>query len=142
MAQVNVASSTLQEWSRHYNAIAQEQQRSHNVIPDRMPSESCNEMLELQDKIGLALERMREMIYQQQHAAITDQRMREQGGKGPSDYDAEMNVYPEDIKIHSFPGSDGKKRRGVRLLNFPPFSGSSLRGNNYANLVPASCSTR
>ncbi|RFU31322.1 hypothetical protein B7463_g5006, partial [Scytalidium lignicola] len=113
LAQINVASSTLQEWSRHYNAIAQEQQRSHSTIPDRMPTlESCNEMLDLQEKIGQALERMRDMIYQQEHAAIADQRMREQGGKGPADYDPEMNVYGDDMKIHSFPGSDGKKRRG------------------------------
>ncbi|KAH8801723.1 hypothetical protein F5884DRAFT_525743 [Xylogone sp. PMI_703] len=112
LAQINRASSTLQEWSKHYNAIAQEQQRSHSTIPDRMPTlESCNEMLELQEKIGHALERMREMIYQQEHA-IADQRMREQGGKDPADYDSEMNVYGDDIKIHPFPGSDGKKRRG------------------------------
>ena len=108
-----MSSSALQEWSRHYNAIAQEQQRSVNVIPDRMPTlESCEDMMVHQGKILFALQRMKEIIQQQEHA-LMDQRMREQGGRVPGEYDDDMSMYGDDMKNQGFGASDGKKRRGV-----------------------------
>jgi hypothetical protein len=112
--QINVSSSALQEWSRHYNAIAQEQQRSVNVIPDRMPTlDSCEDMMVHQGKILFALQRMKEIIQQQEHA-LMDQQMREQGGRGPGEYDDEMSIYGDEMKNQGFGATDGKKRRGVR----------------------------
>jgi hypothetical protein len=110
LASINGASIALQKWSAHYNAIAQEQQRTAS-IPERMPTlDECNEMILQQEKIQEALHRMRETIYQQEHA-MADQRMREQG-KG-TDYDPDdLSIYGDDMKGQGFGGSDGKKRRG------------------------------
>ena len=101
------------DWSQHYNAIAQEQQRGLNMIPDRMPTlDNCKEMIEHGETIMVSLTRMKDMI-QQQELHIMDQRMREQGGKG-GEYDEEMAIYGDDMNKHGF-GSEGKKqRRGVR----------------------------
>jgi len=111
LAQINTASSALQEWSGHYNAIAQEQQRH---IPDRMPTvESCDEMISQNIKIQHALERMKETIHQQQYAVAADMQQRHHGGKRPADYDDEMSMYGEDnMKNQIFGPSESKKRRG------------------------------
>jgi hypothetical protein len=107
------------DWSHHYNAIAQEQQRGLNVIPDRMPTlDNCKEMIEHGDAIMVSLTRMKEMI-QQQELQMLDQRMREQGGKG-GEYDDEMAMYGDDMNKHGFGSAEGKKqRRGVRPHHFP-----------------------
>jgi hypothetical protein len=108
-------SSAITEWSAHYNAIAQEQQRSANAIPDRMPTlESVNEMIISQAKIGECLKRMQHMILQQQKDIEETQYMRDQGARGPGSYDDEMSLYGDDLKNHGF-SSEGKKRRGVRV---------------------------
>ena len=107
------------EWSHHYNAIAQEQQRGLNVIPDRMPTlDNCKEMIEYGEAIMVALARMKDMILQQEHAAMVDQRLREQGGK-EGEYDEDMTMYGDDLNKQGFGTSDGKKRRGVRATPFP-----------------------
>jgi len=78
-----------------------------------MPSlESVDEMLDKQHKIFGALDRMKQSILQQEHAAMVDLRMREHGGKAHGDYDAEMSMYDDD-KNQGYGGSEGKKRRGV-----------------------------
>jgi hypothetical protein len=111
--QINVMSAAIQEWSAHYNAIAQEQQRSVNAIPDRMPTlDSLNDMIVSQAKIGECLKRMQHMMLQQQKDLEETQYMRDQGARGPGSYDEEMSMYGDDIKNHGF-GSEGKKRRGV-----------------------------
>lgn len=102
------------DWSHHYNAIAQEQQRGLNMIPDRMPTlENCKEMIDHGEAIMVSLARMKEMI-QQQELHMMDQRMRDQGGKG-GEYDEEMNVYGDDMNKHGFSAESKKQRRGVRL---------------------------
>jgi len=109
-----MSSSQLNEWSKHYNAIAQEQQRSVNALPDRMPTlEAVNDMIERQETIRGCLASMKKIIEDQQHAAAADRQNRERGIKGPGDYDDEMSMYGDDMKNHGF-GSEGKKRRGVR----------------------------
>ena len=104
------------DWSHHYNAIAQEQQRGLNTIPDRMPTlDNCKEMLQHGDMIMFSLAKMKEMITQQE-IHIMDQRMREQGSKG-GEYDEDMAMYGDNIDKHGF-GSEGKKqRRGVCLIH-------------------------
>ncbi|CAG8953404.1 hypothetical protein HYFRA_00010152 [Hymenoscyphus fraxineus] len=114
LSSINVSSGALQSWSNHFHTITQEQQpRDPNGVPDRMPTlENVNEMLQHQDKIRMYLERMRDMISQQnEHAAMMDQHMREHGGKGPGYYDSEMSVYGDDLKSQGF-GPESKKRRG------------------------------
>ncbi|KAF4628237.1 hypothetical protein G7Y89_g9919 [Cudoniella acicularis] len=116
LSSINVSSSALQNWSDHFHTITQEQQpRDPSGVPDRMPTlESCNEMLQHQDKIRLYLEKMRDMISQQhEHVAMMDQHMREHGGKGPGFYDDEMSMYGEDLKNQGYGGPESKKRRGV-----------------------------
>jgi hypothetical protein len=116
LGQINEASGSLQEWSGYYHAIAQEQQRSVNVIPDRMPDlESCMQMMRQQQRISDCLQRMRDMIEAQEHAAQQDQRMRDLGARGPGAYDDEMSMYGDGMKNQIFGGSDAKKRRGVRI---------------------------
>jgi hypothetical protein len=109
-------SASIQEWSSHYNAIAQEQQRSANAIPDRMPTlESLNEMITNQARIGECLKNMQHLMIQQRKDMEETQYMRdmrEQGSRGPGSYDEEMSMYGDDLKNHGF-GAEGKKRRGV-----------------------------
>ncbi|PQE25470.1 Zinc finger NHR GATA-type protein [Rutstroemia sp. NJR-2017a BBW] len=111
---VNVSSSSLQEWSRHFNTIAQEQQRSHSAIPARMPDiRSVDDMLAHNGKIQASLLRMRDSLIQQQHAAA-DEQSRIFGGHNapmPAEYDEE-SVYGDERHIQGYNGADGKKRRG------------------------------
>lgn len=112
LSEINVMSAQIHEWSAHYNAIAQEQQRSVNAIPDRMPTlDSLNDMIVSQAKIGECLKRMQHMMLQQQKDLEETQYMRDQGARGPGSYDEEMSMYGDDMKNHGF-GSEGKKRRG------------------------------
>jgi hypothetical protein len=105
------------EWSHHYNAIAQEQQRGLNVIPDRMPTlDNCKEMIEYGEAMMQSLTRMKDMITQQEFHTM-DQRMREQGGKG--DYEDDMTMYGEGMDKHAFASSEGKKQRRGVCLPFP-----------------------
>lgn len=110
LALVNASSAALRQWSAHYGSIAQEQQRTTS-IPERMPSlDDCNEMIAHTQKIAGALHWMKETIFQQENAAIADQRMREQGGK---EYDPdESSLYGDDVKSQGFGTSESKKRRG------------------------------
>jgi hypothetical protein len=80
-----------------------------------MPSlDSCNEMLQNQDQIRIFLEKMRDMISQQnEQAAMLDQQSREHPGKGPAYYDHEATMYSGDVKEQGFGGPENKKRRGV-----------------------------
>ena len=79
-----------------------------------MPSlESCNDMLQHQDRIRGYLEQMRDMIREQhQHAAMQEQ-SRDHAGKGPGYYDNEMSMYSDDLKNQGYVGQENKKRRGV-----------------------------
>lgn len=107
---INTSSSALQEWSQHYNAIAQEQQRSTNTLPDRMPAkESVDDMMKYQERILVALQRMQSIISEQ---ASIDQRLRDQSSRAGGDYEDEMSIYGDDLKNHGYT-SEGKKRRGV-----------------------------
>lgn len=108
------------DWSHHYNAIAQEQQRGLNVIPDRMPTlDNCKEMIEHGEAIMVSLTRMKDMIMTQQEIHMMDQRMREQGGKG-GEYDDDMTMYGDNMDKLGFGNSECKKqRRGVRSHQFP-----------------------
>jgi hypothetical protein len=119
---MNEKSAIIQEFSRHYNMIALEQQRQ---VPDRMPTaKACEEMIEEANSIIKALQRLRDSICEQEFA-ISEQRMRDLGGKHRGDYDEEM-MYGDDIKGQGFGGPDSKKRRGVCLQSFAhiPFSNS------------------
>jgi hypothetical protein len=112
LTQIMMSSSQLNEWSKHYNAIAQEQQRSVNALPDRMPTlDAVNDMIERQETIRGCLASMKKIIEDQQHAAAADRQNRERGIKGPGDYDDDMSMYGDDMKNHGF-SSEGKKRRG------------------------------
>jgi hypothetical protein len=112
---VNVSSSSLQEWSRHFNTIAQEQQRSHSAIPARMPDlRSVDDMLGHTGKIQASLLRMKDSLIQQQHAAADEQSriFGSHNAQMPAEYDEE-SVYGDERHIQGYNGSDGKKRRGV-----------------------------
>jgi hypothetical protein len=114
--QISVSSGCIQTWAQHFHTITQEQQpRDSTTVPDRMPTlESCNEMLQNQDKIRVFLEKMRDMISQQhEQAAMIDQQNREHGVRGPGYYDDEMSMYNDDLKNQGFGGQENKKRRGV-----------------------------
>lgn len=114
LSQIMMSSIQLKEWARHYNAVSQEQQRSVNILPGRMPTlEAVNDMIEEQDTIRRCLASMKKIIEDQQHAAAADRQNRERGIKGPGDYDDDMSIYGDDMKNHGF-SSEGKKRRGVR----------------------------
>lgn len=76
--------------------------------------ETINEMLHNQEKIRHDLERLRDLVSQQQeHSAMRDQRMREHGGKGPGYFDDGMSMYDDDMKSQGYGGPESKKRRGV-----------------------------
>jgi len=78
-----------------------------------MPSlDSLNDMLMQNERIRAALERMKEIIPNQQRSMM-EQRAREIGGRS-AEYDEEMSMFGDDMKSHGF-GSEGKKRRGVGL---------------------------
>jgi hypothetical protein len=114
--QISVSSGCIQTWSQHFHTITQEQQpRDRTAVPDRMPTlESCNEMLQNQEQIRVCLEKMRDMISQQdEQAAVMDQQNREHGGKGSGYYDDDMSMYNDDLKNQGFGGPENKKRRGV-----------------------------
>jgi hypothetical protein len=71
-------------------------------------------MLQHQDKIRVALEKMRDMIAQQhEQAVMMDQQNREHGGKGSVYYDDDVSMYGEDLKSQGYGGPESKKRRGV-----------------------------
>ena len=108
--QIDKMSSVLQEWSRHFNQIASEQQ---GPIPDRMPPASqCQEMIDNAQRMMEALLRMKDVIHDQEYAS--EQRKREYAGKQQGGYDDEMSICGDDMKNQGFGGLDGKKRRGVR----------------------------
>ena len=82
-------------------------------------------MLMHQQKIMLALQRMKESIHQQEYAAMADhQRMRDHGAKGQGEYDDDLSMYGDDLKNQGFGGSESKKRRGVSL--YPDAKNSGL----------------
>jgi len=83
-----------------------------------MPTiETCNEMLQHQEKIRQDLEKLRDMISQQhEHVAMMDQRMRDHNGKGPGYYDDGISIYDDDMKSQGYGGPESKKRRGVGLI--------------------------
>ncbi|KUJ18008.1 uncharacterized protein LY89DRAFT_746068 [Mollisia scopiformis] len=111
LAEINISSSALHEWSAHYNAIAQEQQRPVSSLPERMPTlESVEDMLRHSLKISNALSNMQNIIRDQQDS-LREQRMRDQGVRGPGEYEDEMSMYGDDMKNHGY-GSEGRKRRG------------------------------
>jgi hypothetical protein len=115
---VENASSVIAQWSQRYHAISREQARLPNTVPDRMPTiKHCDEMLAHQEEIRKSVERMKEMLIQQENNHQMDQRMRDQGGKS-SDYDEEMSMFGDDVKS-SYSTSEGKKRRGVRPKSYP-----------------------
>ncbi|EPE29348.1 Glucocorticoid receptor-like (DNA-binding) [Glarea lozoyensis ATCC 20868] len=117
LSAINVSSGNIQSWSHHFHTITQEQQpRDHPAVPDRMPSlDSCNEMLENQETIRIFLEKMRDMISQQnEQTAMLEVQHRENTGKSAAYYDheAQNNVYMHDPKGEVFGGPESKKRRG------------------------------
>ncbi|TGO40509.1 hypothetical protein BHYA_0036g00420 [Botrytis hyacinthi] len=108
LAQINVSSTALQDWSRHFHAISQEQPRSHIAIPERSPDRrAIEEMLVHGNRVVSCLHRMLDTAVQQQHA--TDEQSR--GARLATDYDDE-SVYGDDRHHQNFGGPDNKKRRG------------------------------
>jgi hypothetical protein len=76
-----------------------------------MPTlESVEDMLRHSLKITNALNNMQNIIRDQQES-IREQRMREQGARGPGEYEDEMSMYGDDMMKNY--ASEGKKRRGV-----------------------------
>lgn len=73
--------------------------------------DSVEEMLRHSLKISNALNNMQNIIRDQQES-LREQRMREQGVRGPGEYEDEMSMYGDDMKNLGY-GSEGKKRRGV-----------------------------
>ncbi|APA16187.1 hypothetical protein sscle_16g109570 [Sclerotinia sclerotiorum 1980 UF-70] len=108
LAQINVSSTSLQEWSRHFHAISQEQPRSHIAIPERSPDRrAIEEMLIHGNRVVSCLHRMLDTAVQQQHAADEQSR----GARLAPDYDDE-SIYGDDRHHQNFGGPDNKKRRG------------------------------
>ncbi len=78
-----------------------------------MPSiESVEDMIRHQTKLAEGLQQMKAMIYEQAAQNSAHQRLREQGLRGPGEYEDEMGMYGDDMKNHGY-GPEGKKRRGV-----------------------------
>lgn len=112
---INASSSNLQNWSRHFHAISQEQPRSHIPLPERSPNRrSIEEMLVDGNRIMTCLQHMLETAIQQQHTADEQSR----GARLAPDYDDE-SIYGDDRLQLNFGGPESKKRRGVRVLWFP-----------------------
>ncbi|KAI9644161.1 hypothetical protein NHQ30_007514 [Ciborinia camelliae] len=109
---INVAATEVQLWSRHFNAISQEQPRSHIAIPERSPDRrAIEDMLTHGNRIVSCLHRMLDTaVQQQQHAADEQSR----GARLVPDYDDE-SIYGDDRHHQNFGGPDNKKRRGVRI---------------------------
>ncbi|KAA8565239.1 hypothetical protein EYC84_010969 [Monilinia fructicola] len=107
IAQINVSSTNIQEWSRHFYTISQEQPRSHIAIPERSPEvRDIEDMLVKGHRIVNCLERMLTTALQQKHA---DEQSR--GARLAPDYDDE-SVFADDRHHQNFGGPDNKKRRG------------------------------
>ncbi|KAB8290246.1 hypothetical protein EYC80_011113 [Monilinia laxa] len=107
IAQINVSSTNIQEWSRHFYTISQEQPRSHIAIPERSPEvRDIEDMLVKGHRIVNCLERMLATALQQKHA---DEQSR--GARLAPDYDDE-SVFADDRHHQNFGGPDNKKRRG------------------------------
>lgn len=73
--------------------------------------DSVNDMIMQNDKIRVALDKMKDIIPSQQRSMM-EQRAREMGGR-PGEYDEEMSMYGDDMKSQGFGSNEGKKRRGV-----------------------------
>jgi len=117
--QIDEKTTIIQEWSRNYSQIAQEQSR---MMPDRMPSAlACDDMIMDMRRVMDALNRLKTIIHAQENE-LSEQRMREHGGKRPGDYDEEMSMYGDDMRSQGYGGSDSKKRRGVCLSSLTPYS--------------------
>ncbi|SZF02623.1 unnamed protein product [Blumeria hordei] len=115
LAEINISSSALQEWSAHYNALAQDQQRSVSVLSDRMPTmDSIKDIRRHQEKIFNCLEHMTRIINdanQQNERATVEQRAPDIATR-TLDYDDDLSsAHADEAKTHSY-CSDAKKRRG------------------------------
>lgn len=112
LSAINIASGQIQTWSLNFHKIAQETTPIANL--ERMPSvEDCTVMLQTQDRIHVHLERLRDLIAQQnEYANMDHHRMREAAGKGSGFFDDEMSMYGDDMKNQAYGGPESKKRRG------------------------------
>ncbi|POS84477.1 hypothetical protein EPUL_005352, partial [Erysiphe pulchra] len=115
LAEINMASSALKEWSAHYNAIAQDRQLSSSALTERMPSiDSLKEIRQHQQKIYVCLEQLTRIISeadQQKGRSTVEQRSQEVNGQ-PKEYDEDTTMsHVEEPKSNGFT-SEAKKRRG------------------------------
>lgn len=109
------------EFARHYGQRAHQTQRS-GPVPGSMPSlVEVDEMIKQEERIHMSLARIREVIVNQQQAALAEQA---QGihYKATNGYDVEdSNSHYDDTK-GGFAGADPKKRRGVRTRWSPLYN--------------------
>lgn len=92
-----------------------------------MPTiESVDEMIRNQEKINAGLHKMKSMIYEEAQNSA-HQRMRDQGIRGPGEYEDEMAMYGDDRQSLGY-SSESKKRRGVGPRHICP------RGNLLTNI--------
>lgn len=105
-----MATDTSQEWSRSCDYCFHEKQHLHSPVSSNMSAdESCNGIPDLETKIDNILQPIRNVIYQQQYS----QREHEQDGNGSLNFDTEIKIGPDGIKVHIFPLSDGEKHKWV-----------------------------
>ncbi|QSZ33068.1 hypothetical protein DSL72_002653 [Monilinia vaccinii-corymbosi] len=106
LAQINVSSTTLQEWSRHFHAISQEQPRSHIALPERSPD--VNDIKDMMANGGRIMNCLQRMLDAAEKQAADEQ---SRGARSAPDYDDE-SIYADDRHHQNFGGPDNKKRRG------------------------------
>lgn len=115
LAEINISSCALQEWSAHYNALAQDHQRSLSVLSDRLPTmDSIKDIRRHQEKIFNCLEHMTRIINDanQQSERVTVEQRAPDLVTRPLDYDDDLSsAHADEVKAHAF-ASDAKKRRG------------------------------
>lgn len=115
LAEINMASSALKEWSAHYNSIAQDRQLSSCALTERMPSiESLKEIRQYQQKIYICLEQLTRIV-----SEADQQKLRTTVEQRPIEKNSQARDYDEDVTMNHVeePKSIGltteaKKRRG------------------------------
>jgi hypothetical protein len=112
--QIAGVSQTILSFASHYHSM---QQRS-GLSMDSMPSlQECDDMIAHENKVRDGLQRIREVLLEQQYALADRQRAQENGFKGHGEYNGDdANLYHDDGKNTNFQGPDAKKRRGVCLV--------------------------
>lgn len=116
LAEINISSSALQEWSAHYNAIAQDKKCPMSVLSERMPSiDSIKNIRKHQQKIYNCLEQLTRIInevHQQSSRGTVDQHSQDPSIRsGDKEEEPIVSYVIEESKEHGNT-SEAKKRRG------------------------------